>query len=197
MRVSALNRGEEKRLIKSAQKGDADAFAVLYQANVQKIFRYVTYRVNNAQVAEDLTGDVFMRALEGLGKYTDRGRPFIAWLYRIAHARVVDFYRKNKRRATEETLENAVVSVQPDMDSGLVRQQAAHHLRKAIAALTADQQQVIILRFVEGLSLNETAQIMGKKANAIKALQHRAIRSLAGRLERAGFDIEEILSGLS
>lgn len=83
------------------------------------------------------------------------------------------------------------------MDRSLLRRQAARTLREAIARLTDEQQQVIVLRFIEGHSLETTAQIMGKNANAIKALQHRALRALAGRLSRAGFDVEAILSGLS
>jgi len=192
-----LDRVEEKRLIRSAQNGNADAFAALYRANVQKIFRYIYYRVNNAQLAEDLTGDVFMRALEGMGKYDDRGRPFIAWLYRIAHARVVDYFRKTGKDPVETDIADTPLPVDADLDAGLVRRQAAQQLRRAIAALTAEQQQVIILRFIEGLRMEEVARIMGKRPNAIKALQHRALRALAGRLERSGFKIEEILSELS
>ena len=192
-----MDRVEEKRLIRSAQNGNADAFAALYRANVQKIFRYIYYRVNNAQLAEDLTGDVFMRALEGMGKYDDRGRPFIAWLYRIAHARVVDYFRKTGKDPVETDIADTPLPVDADLDAGLVRRQAAQQLRRAIAALTAEQQQVIILRFIEGLRMEEVARIMGKRPNAIKALQHRALRALAGRLERSGFKIEEILSELS
>jgi len=192
-----LDRVEEKRLIRSAQNGNADAFAALYRANVQKIFRYIYYRVNNAQLAEDLTGDVFMRALEGMGKYDDRGRPFVAWLYRIAHARVVDYFRKTGKDPVETDIADTPLPVDADLDAGLVRRQAAQQLRRAIAALTAEQQQVIILRFIEGLRMEEVARIMGKRPNAIKALQHRALRALAGRLERSGFKIEEILSELS
>ena len=192
-----MGRVEEQRLIRSAQKGNADAFSALYRANVQKIFRYIFYRVNDSHVAEDLTGDVFMRALEGIGKYNDRGKPFVAWLYTIAHARVVDYYRQTQRRAGESDIDTVSLPFNPDMDADLVRRHAAQQLRKAIAALTVDQQQVIILRFVERQPINQVARIMDKKPNAIKALQHRALRSLASRLERSGFDVEEILSGIS
>jgi RNA polymerase sigma-70 factor (ECF subfamily) len=192
-----LGRDEEQRLIRSAQKGDADAFAALYRANVQRVFRYIFYRVNDTHVAEDLTGDVFMRALEGIGTYQDRGKPFIAWLYTIAHARVVDHYRKTGRRADESDIDSVPLPVNPDMDADLMRRHAAQQLRRAIATLTVDQQQVIILRFIERQSINQVAGIMGKRPNAIKALQHRALRSLASRLERSGVNVEEILSGLS
>ena len=192
-----MERVEEQRLLQQAQRGDADAFAGLYRANVQVIFRYIVHRVNNTQLAEDLTGDVFTRALEGLPSYIDQGKPFVAWLYRIAHARVVDHYRRTERRPVESDVEDEPLPFTPDMDEGLVRRHAAKALRSAIAELTDEQQQVVILRFVEGYSLETVAQTMGKNANAIKALQHRALRSLASRLQRSGFDIEAIMAGLS
>ncbi len=193
-----MNRAEERRLLGRAQRGDRDAFAALYRANVQAIFRYIVHRVGDAALAEDFTADVFVRALKSLTAYQDQGKPWVAWLYRIAHARVVDHYRRVGRRPAEDDLDDSPdVAVQPDMDQSLLRRQAAQMLRQAITGLTDEQQQVVVLRFVEGCSLEDTAQIMGKNANAIKALQHRALRSLAGRLERAGLDIDSILSGLS
>jgi RNA polymerase sigma-70 factor (ECF subfamily) len=192
-----VERVDEQRLLRRAQRGDAEAFAALYRANVQAIFRYIAHRVNNVHLAEDLTGDVFIRALEGLPSYTDQGKPFIAWLYRIAHARVVDHYRRTERRPVESDMEAEPLPFTPDLDKGLLRRQAARALRAAIAELTDEQQQVVILRFIEGHRIETVAQMMGKNANAVKALQHRALRSLASRLERSGFDIETVLAGLS
>jgi RNA polymerase sigma-70 factor (ECF subfamily) len=192
-----VDRAEEQQCLRKAQRGDAEAFAALYRANVQVIFRYIAHRVNNVQLAEDLTGDVFTRALEGVASYTDVGKPFVAWLYRIAHARVVDYYRRTERRPIETDVESEPLPVTPDMDEGLLRKHAARALKAAIAELTGDQQQVVVLRFIEGYPIETVAQMMGKNANAIKALQHRALRSLASRLERSGFDIEAIIAGLS
>lgn len=193
-----MNRAEELRLLGRAQRGDRDAFAALYRANVQAIFRYIVHRVGDTALAEDFTADVFVRALKSLATYQDQGKPLVAWLYRIAHARVVDHYRRVGRRPAEDDLdEGSEVAVLPDMDQSLLRRQMAQLLRQAITGLTDEQQQVVVLRFMEGCSLEDTAQVMGKNANAIKALQHRALRSLAGRLERAGLDIDAILSGLS
>ena len=192
-----MDRAEEQRCLQRAQRGDADAFSALYREHVQAIFRYIAHRVNNVQLAEDLTGDVFARALEGLPSYVDQGKPFVAWLYRIAHARVVDHYRRAERRPAESDVEAEPLPVTPDMDEGLLRRHAARALRAAITELTSDQQQVIVLRFIEGYNIETVAQIMGKNANAIKALQHRALRSLGSRLERSGFDIEAIIAGLS
>ncbi|MBL8161491.1 MAG: sigma-70 family RNA polymerase sigma factor [Anaerolineae bacterium] len=192
-----MSRVEEQRLIARARRGDSEAFAALYRENVQAIHRYIYYRVNNAQLAEDLTGDVFMGALKSIREYTDTGKPFIAWLYRIAHARVVDHYRRTQRRPAESDIEDEPIAVSADMDHELLRQQAAQALKRALDGLTDEQQQVIVMRFVEGQSLEMVAQVMNKNANAIKAMQHRALRTLAGKLKRAGFDVEMILSGFS
>ncbi|MFW5696329.1 MAG: RNA polymerase sigma factor [Phototrophicaceae bacterium] len=192
-----MDRVEELHLVQAAQRGDSAAFETLYRENVQRVFRYVYYRVNDRHLAEDLTGDVFTRALASISRYEDRGRPFIAWLYRIANGRVIDHYRRVGRRPREHNVDLTPLPVQQDMDSALVRQQVARVLRAAIAELTAEQQQVIILRFIEDKRIDEAAAIMGKNPNAIKALQHRALRTLAARLQRAGFPIDDILAGLS
>jgi RNA polymerase sigma-70 factor, ECF subfamily len=191
-----LNRVEEQRLIQEAQMGSGEAFAALYREYVQQIHRYIYYRTRDEQLAEDLTADVFTKAIEGLSRYVDKGNPLISWLYRIAHARVVDHYRRQDRRPTATNVEDANLSVTPDMDADLVKQHVSRALLKAIQSLTVDQQQVIILRFIEGLSIEATANQLGKKGNAIKALQFRAVRSLASFLERSGFDAESILAGL-
>ncbi len=192
-----MERGDEQRLIRRAQRGDAEAFAELYRAHVQVIFRYIAARVNDLQLAEDLTGDVFIKALEGLGSYRDQGRPLLAWLYRIARARVIDHYRQAGRRPSETSVDDQPLPVESGLDAGLARRQAAQALRAAIAGLTDDQQQVIILRFVEGYRVDEVAAILGKQPNAIKALQFRALRALAGKLERAGIDISALVAELT
>jgi RNA polymerase sigma-70 factor (ECF subfamily) len=192
-----VDRAEEQRLLAAAQRGDAEAFAALYRANVQAVFRYITYRVNDHQLAEDLTGDVFTNALKGIAAYQDRGKPFVAWLYRIARARVIDHYRRQDRRPAESDIEAEPLSVETDLDRSMLRQQAAKALRLAIADLTDEQQQVIILRFIEGYRTEAVAKLMGKQPNAIKALQFRALRSLGNRLRRSGFDIESLLTDLS
>lgn len=191
-----MDRVEEQRLIQQAQNGSDEAFATLYREHVQRIYRYIYYRTRDEQLAEDLTADVFTKVIEGLPRYIDKGKPFIAWLYRIAHARVVDHYRRQDRRPTATNVEDANLSITPDMDTDLVKSHASRILMEAISTLTVDQQQVIILRFIEGLPIEEVAQQLGKKGNAIKALQFRAVRSLGSYLERSGFDAESIMAGL-
>jgi len=191
-----LNRVEEQQLIQQAQEGSGEAFAALYREHVQQIHRYIYFRTRDEHLAEDLTADVFTKAIEGLPRYVDKGKPFISWLYRIAHARVVDHYRRQDRRPTATNVDEANLSVTPDMDTTMMKQHASRALLTAIESLTVDQQQVIILRFVEGLPIDAVAEQLGKKGNAIKALQFRAVRSLASFLERSGFDAESIMAGL-
>ena len=191
-----LDRVEEQGLIQQAQAGSSEAFSALYREHVQRIYRYIFYRISDEQLAEDLTADVFTKVIEGLPRYVDKGKPFISWLYRIAHARVVDHYRRQDRRPTATNVEEANLSVTPDMDADLMKHHASQILLTAIQSLTSDQQQVIILRFVEGLPIEQVAETLGKKGNAIKALQFRAVRSLGSYLERSGFDAESILAGL-
>lgn len=183
-----MDRVEERRLLREARHGDADSFAALYRANVQQVFRYIVFRVQDKQVAEDLTSDVFMKALEGIGSYTDQGKPFLAWLYRIAQARVADYYRKTGRRPVDTDLESTQLTADQEVDQTVMERQAAHVLQESIMHLTDDQQKVIILRFIEGYSIEHTARTLGKAPNAIKALQHRALRTLARRLKRAGLE---------
>lgn len=192
-----MMRPQEQMLIRRAQAGNREAFARLYQEHVQAIYRYIVVRVSDEQLAEDLTGDVFTKALRGLPAYQDSGSPFLAWLYSIAHARVVDEYRKRDRRPSEVDVDDQPVAYDANLDGDMAQAQLREVLQAVLVHLTEEQQQVIALRFVEGLSLEETAQAMGKNANAIKALQHRALRALAGRLERSGVNIELLLAGLS
>ncbi|MCA0454422.1 MAG: sigma-70 family RNA polymerase sigma factor [Chloroflexi bacterium] len=192
-----MERVNEQRLLQRLRLGDTEAFAGLYRANAQAVYRYIAFRVNDARLAEDLTGDVFIRAFKSIGSYQDQGKPFIAWLYRIAHARVVDHYRQQDRRPASTPLDDEPLEASGDMDANLLQRQASNVLREAISDLTDEQQQVIILRFIEGQRIEMVAQQMGKNANAIKALQHRALHALAVRLERAGFDIETVLAGMA
>lgn len=192
-----MKRAEERLLIQRAQQGDEEAFARLYQAYVQEVYRYVYQRVSDAHTAEDITGDVFTKAVEGLPTYEDRGQTWLAWLYRIAHARVVDYYRRRDRRPKDSDIEFAQLASDEDMDAPLLHKDISDALHSALNQLTDEQRDVIILRFIEGKRIEVVAHLMGKKPNAIKALQHRALKAMAVRLERAGFDATTILAGLS
>jgi RNA polymerase sigma-70 factor (ECF subfamily) len=166
---------DERDLIRRAQQRDADAFSELYRRHVDLIFRYVLLRVGDESVAEDLTSEVFVRALEALDAYEDRGAPFAAWLYRIAHSRVVDFWRRSQRTPVSIDAGEFDLSVEATSRDVL----AYSVLADALKRLTAEQQEVIILKYVEGYNAAEIAQLTGRTEGAVKAMQHRALASLA------------------
>lgn len=158
------------------------AISALYRRHVQAIYRYVYYRVGDEHTAEDLTAEVFLRAVEGLPNYEPRGVPFAAWLYRIAQARVADHFRRQRRSATAALDE----SWSSGKDSPLAQLELSslhERLRAALDRLTIDQQQVITLKFVEGFSNAKVARILGKTEGAVKSLQHRALNALHRLLE--------------
>jgi RNA polymerase sigma-70 factor (ECF subfamily) len=165
-------------LVARAQGGDVSAIGALYDEHHESIFRYVWLRVGDTQLAEDLTGDVFMRMLHSLPNYQSMGLPFRAWLYRIAHNRLVDHYRRNGRR---EPVSLDVVETHAADDDPLVsveRRLLAERLGHALSELDAHQREVVVLRFLAGLSLQETAAAMGRSEAAVKSLQHRSLAAL-------------------
>jgi RNA polymerase sigma-70 factor (ECF subfamily) len=168
---------DEPSLIERAKRYDQKAISELYKRHVQSIYRYIYYRVGDVNVAEDLTADVFLRALEGLEGFTYRGIPFSAWLHRIAQARVTDYFRQQARRELLP-LDERLVATEKGLQAMLEARLDHEELQSAIAQLTTDQQQVIILKFVEGLSNAEVARILSKSEGAVKSLQHRALNSL-------------------
>ncbi|MBN1427555.1 MAG: sigma-70 family RNA polymerase sigma factor [Anaerolineae bacterium] len=170
---------DESRLLARAIQGDGDAFGVLYGLYMEAIYRYVFLRVGSAAEAEDLTEDVFVRAWEALPNYRITQHPFKSWLYRIAHNLIVDYHRKRKpvELADEDLQEN------PAMPSSLPEdivehKQEAGILATAIQTLDKEAQMVIVLRFVEGLSHKEVAEIIGKSEAASRVIQHRALAAL-------------------
>lgn len=169
---------DEPRLIYRARRGDRDAIATLYRQHVDAIYRYVSYRVSDAAAVEDLTAEVFLRMVESLPGYTLNGAPFEAWLYRIAGARVADYYRRQTRRPQE-----ALSEYEPDRaespEGVLQDAEEQDELRAALDQLSDEQQYVLIMRFVERKSHAEVASLLGKSVTAIKSAQHRALNRLA------------------
>jgi RNA polymerase sigma-70 factor (ECF subfamily) len=171
----------ERTLIERAQQGDAQALAELYQRHASGVFRYFYLRVRDHAIAEDLTGEVFVRMVKSMPAYADRGLPFGAWLYRVAHDRMIDYLRYAARHPLEG-LSETTVDPKPGPESLVTQQLEAGHLTAAMSALSEDQRLVIQLRFVEGHNLEETARLMRRSVGAVKTLQHRALQNLAGRL---------------
>lgn len=173
----------EQALVQRAQAGEADALTELYRQHSPAIYRYCLFRVRDPAAAEDLASEVFLRAVEGLPRYVDRGAPLAAWLFRIAHDRVVDFHRRAANRPAEE-LSDHLPDHQPGTEAQALGRLEAGRLTALLAQLTDEQQLVVQLRFLEGYSLEEAARLMGKTTGAIKALQHRALRQLARQLAK-------------
>jgi RNA polymerase sigma-70 factor (ECF subfamily) len=159
---------------------DATAFGQLYELHLDSIYRYIYYRVGNAAEAEDLTEQVFLKAWEHIGAYDDRGLPFAAWLYRMAHNQVIDFRRTRK---VAEPLSELLVEKTAGPQETVERHMEMAEVGAALRQLSPDQQQIIILRFVQGCTHPEAAAIMGKSEGALRALQCRALTSLHEALE--------------
>jgi RNA polymerase sigma-70 factor (ECF subfamily) len=179
--VPASN-SSEPNLVRRARGGDADAVAELYHTHAAAIFRYFYFRVSDRATAEDLTAEVFVKMVEGLPRYEERGVPISAWLFRIAHDRVVDYHRRSVLRQTE-TITDGLVSDEASIEAQAVDRSERERISQLIGMLTDEQQTVIQLRFVEGYSLEDCARILKKSTGAIKALQHRALRQLAQRMD--------------
>ena len=170
---------DEQDVLDKAIRAEPAALGILYDQYVERIYAYIYHRVGQADLAEDLTGQVFMRMLEAVR--TGRGwrTSFSGWLFRIAHNLVIDHYRR-KHRATLVDIDDAepVQAQAGDPVRSVENQYERERLRTALAKLTEEQSQVISLRFLEDLSIAEVAAIMEKTEGAVKALQYRAILAL-------------------
>ncbi|HEX7556818.1 MAG TPA: sigma-70 family RNA polymerase sigma factor [Leptolinea sp.] len=173
----------EEDALQLAIQGDGEAFSFLYEKYVNKIFSYIYYRTGNTSDAEDLTARVFQRAMGRIDRYTQKGVPFSAWLYRIAHNLVANWHRDNGRRQ-EVALDdqpNLVMSGEHP-ERQLVNDQEVERLISGIRRLSPERQQLIVLKFVQQLSNAEIAVIMSKSEGAIKSLYHRTLLELRTEL---------------
>ncbi len=175
--------GNESRLIERAKACDEEALSELYHRHANAVFRYIYYRVGDQEAAEDLVGDVFVRAMEGLPSYQQTGIPFEAWLYRIAQARVVDHYRRQNVRRTVALDEQLPDGEETTPDRVAAKSDEIRQAREAMSRLTDEQQMVLSLRFIAGHPTAEVATLLGKTEGAVKALQSRALASLRRLLE--------------
>ena len=180
---------EEKEILTRASQGDREAFGALYERYVERIFNYVYYRTGSVHDAEDLTARVFYRALHHIQNYTDRGVPFSAWLYRIAHNLIANWHR-DRSRHQEIPLDDAPTlhykGEPPEI--ALMQGQDRDALLKLIRQLPSERQHLLILKFVEHMSNAEIGETMGRSEGAVKSLYHRTLLSLRDELE--GFDLQ-------
>jgi RNA polymerase sigma-70 factor, ECF subfamily len=178
-------------LVERAQAGEAEAFGLIYDRYVDTVFRFIYFRVGNRQLAEDLTSDTFLRALKRIGSFTWQGRDLGAWLVTIARNLVADHFKSGRYRLEVTTGDVLDADREDRGPEGSPEAAVVDHITNvalltAVKQLNPEQQECIVLRFLQGFSVAETAQTMGKNEGAIKALQYRAVRALA-RLLPEGF----------
>jgi RNA polymerase sigma-70 factor, ECF subfamily len=170
-------------LVRRSQAGDAEAFGELYDRFQPDIVRYLTHRVRNPDVAEDLAQQVFLKAWQAIPRYQDRGAPFQAWLYRMAHNQMVDYFRTN-RHTTD--LEHVEIPEEPEAEALVLADEMNEVLQAALERLSDDHRQVLVLRFLMEKSAREIGEIMGRKEVTVRGLQMRALHALRREIESMG-----------
>jgi len=168
---------DEESLVRRAQQHDQQAFAQLYEEHFDKIYRYVALRIRDRAEAEDITQQVFLKALRSISSFRWKGIAFSAWLFRIAHNQMVDYLRKKTKQAAVP-IDEVQVSVSSDPQLLLEQRLNIEQLISATKRLTEAQREVISLRFAGELPIAQVARVMGKSEGSIKALQHSAIVAL-------------------
>jgi RNA polymerase sigma-70 factor, ECF subfamily len=188
-KVIQVPENDDQEILQRASQGDREAFGALYERYVERIYNYVYYRTGNVHDAEDLTARVFYRALHHIQGYTDRGVPFSAWLYRIAHNLIANWHR-DRSRHQEIPLDDAPTihykGEPPEV--ALMQSQDQDSLLKLIRHLPSERQHLLILKFVEHMSNAEIGETMGRSEGAVKSLYHRTLLALRDDLE--GFNLE-------
>ncbi len=178
---------ETWRLVRLAQNGDGAAFGQLYDRYVDAVYRFIYFRVNDRALAEDFTSETFLRALRRISTISYQGRDIGAWFVTIARNIVLDHMKSARHRleiTTGDTIEGN--DREPSPEAAVLESLASARLMTAVKQLGEEQRECVMLRFMQGFSVSETASVMGKNDGAIKALQHRAIRKLA---ELVGTDL--------
>jgi RNA polymerase sigma-70 factor, ECF subfamily len=173
-----------RRLVQKAQGGDRAALEQLYLIHFDRIYSYLQLSVGNRHDAEDLTNQTFIKMLESLDRFVWRHAPFSAWLFRIAHNLAMDHFRAGRRWQPEESPPEDPDALEPSAEDEAFHTIGRESMLGMIEGLSADQQQVLTLKFVFDFSNAEVATILGKTEGAIKSLQHRALASLGRQLTR-------------
>ena len=173
-------------LVKNAVAGDAEVFGRLYDMYVERVYRHIFYRVGIVEDAEDLTQQVFMKAWKAIGRYKQTSSPFLAWLMRISHNLIIDFYRSRKDKVYFDT---ELAADDPDSSPERVAEVNfdQQRIRKAIVQLPGEQQRVIVMSFIEGFTCAEIASSMGKSEGAIRVIQHRALKKMRCIIEEGEY----------
>jgi RNA polymerase sigma-70 factor (ECF subfamily) len=167
-------------LVRAAQTGDVEAFGQLYDRYVDVVYRYILFRVGDRTLAEDVTSETFLRALRRITSVTYQGRDVGAWFVTIARNLVLDHMKSSRYRFEVPTAElSEPHHVQTGPEQKVLEEARNMELLRCLSKLNNDQRECLVLRFLQGLSVAQTAELMGRNEGAVKALQHRAVRRLA------------------
>lgn len=174
------------QLLNKAQNGDPEAYGELYEWYAPRVFRYLYAHLDNRQDAEDLTEEVFLRVWRSITSYREQGVPYLAYLFRIARNALIDHYRKNSSTKQEASIEDSALRDRRPGPGEAVTSMLEHEdLRSKMGKLREDYRSVLVLRFLSELSPEETAQVMGRSAGAVRVLQHRALAALRELMEES------------
>ncbi|MDD5447920.1 MAG: sigma-70 family RNA polymerase sigma factor [Actinomycetota bacterium] len=179
-----------KSLVAKAKEGNRAAYGKIFRFCYADIYDYILRRVGNRADAEDLTMRVFEMGLEAMPTYEERGHSVRAWLYRIAHNAVVDYFRLSKKDIDIESLP-PIVDEAKDIEAKLLYREDLAELYEEVRGMSTAQAEVLVLRFIEDLSVAETAEVLGKKEATVRALQFKAIKNLREKIEKKSEEDEE------
>lgn len=175
---------DDASLVRQFQNGSREAFEKLYERYRSSVYSYVYYRVSEVTTAEDITSEVFIKALKRLDRYVYQQKPLAPWLFTIARNLIIDHYRKAGRQQQFPLDESMEAGKQNGVAQVVEKKMTEAGLMNALPTLTEDQQQVILLKFLEGRSNAEVAAMLGKTEGAIKSIQHRALGALKRAMEK-------------
>ena len=176
---------DAKELVEKAQAGNVDAFGILYEHYAPAIYRYLSAHLPDHMDAEDLTMEVFLKTWQSISSYRQRGTPFVAFLFRIAHNILIDHYRRSRNRVQQSMteFEDVLKDTNPGPPEMYSTRLAHQELLNAMSHIQEDYQTVLILRFLSELSPEETAQVMQRSSGSIRVLQHRALIALRKQID--------------
>jgi RNA polymerase sigma-70 factor, ECF subfamily len=170
-----------------AAQADRAAFGTLYRRYLDRVYGYAFYLLGDHHDAEDVTERTFLAALSAIGSFRDTGASFRSWLFRIAHNQVANAFRSRGRRTTSPLDGEDHPSSLLDPAATVGAADESRELRAALDSLSPERRQVLVLRFVDGLTAREIGLVLGRSEGAVRVLQHRALRELASILDAGGF----------
>jgi RNA polymerase sigma-70 factor, ECF subfamily len=180
---------DERELIARLKALRDDAVVLVYRAHADPLYRYALARLGDQAAAEDVVSETFLRLLEAIGRYEERGVPLRRYVFRIAHNLIVDQLRARRPSVTLGEMAPGLADAAEDPAREIERGQARDALHRALATLTPAQREVVLLRFLGGLEVFDVAEVIGKNSGAVKSMQHRALAALRRTLERHGHRI--------